>query len=445
MTLMRPTTMYTAFGDADIAYQVVGEGSHDLVSLMSLGINCESLWQIPFMVDHLSRMASICRVISFDRRGVGSSDAVPLNAIPTWENLAEDAGAVMDAVGSSKATLYAGGENGPMALLFAASHPERVSNLVLHTTYARFLATDDYPIGQQAEGFETFVEYYRNLWGTPDLIRLMMPEFSEDRAMLETLAAGFRASATPRAAAAQYEYLMRSIDAREALSLIKAPTVVLHPRDSSFISPDHGRYLAEHIEGARFVELPGSDMPTPEAFDQVFSEVAELLTGERVDEVDRVLATVLFTDIVDSTAKAATLGDRRWRSVLDTHDLVVREQIRRFRGREVNTTGDGFVASFDGPARAIRCAQSVVEEGHAAGIDIRAGLHAGECEVRGEDLGGLAVHIAARVGAIARPRQVFVSGTLKDLVVGSGFEFENEGEHELKGVPGVWRIFALKN
>jgi class 3 adenylate cyclase len=258
------------------------------------------------------------------------------------------------------------------------------------------------------------------------------------------MARQFRCGATPRTAAAQYNYMLRNMDVRQALPLIQAPTLVLHVRENPLLPIDHGRYLAEHIAGATLVELPGADSGITPANFSLVDDIAEFLTGERpMVEVDRILTTVVFTDIVGSTTMAASLGDKRWRALLDAHDRTVREQLRRFRGREINTTGDGFLASFDGPARAIRCAQAITQATATHGIELRVGLHTGECEVRGNDLGGLAVHIAARVGALAGRGEIVVSGTVKDLVVGSGIEFSERGEHELRGVPGSWKLFAV--
>jgi class 3 adenylate cyclase len=277
-------------------------------------------------------------------------------------------------------------------------------------------------------------------WGTPELLGLANP--SADEEFLRLTAPVTRASATPRSAAAQWSNMMR-YDVRHVLPLIQAPTLVLKVTDQPFTPVERGRYLADHIDGARLVELPGSDLSWTAANQVVVDEIAEFLTGERpVATADRVLATVLFTDIVGSTERAAAVGDSRWRSQLDVHDSAVREQLRRFRGREINTTGDGFVASFDGPARAIRCGQSIVEAVAQVGLELRVGLHTGECEVRGDDLGGVAVHIAARVASLATPGEVLVSGTVKDLVVGSGIEFTERGEHQLRGVPGSWPLFA---
>jgi class 3 adenylate cyclase len=280
-------------------------------------------------------------------------------------------------------------------------------------------------------------------WGTPELTRLTNPSLSGDDEYVRSFARMARSSATPRAAAAQYEYILRS-DVRQALPLIQAPTMIFNTKENPLVSVERGRYVADHINGAAFVEVPGGDLGLTPANYWMIDEIAAFLTGEHlVVEADRILTTVLFTDIVGSTARAASLGDRQWRSLLDSHDRTVRDQLRRFRGREINTTGDGFVASFDGPARAIRCARAIAEATSKLGIELHLGMHTGECEVRGDDLGGLAVHIASRVAKLAGPGEVLVSGTVKDLVVGSGIEFTERGEHKLKGVPGTWRLYGL--
>jgi class 3 adenylate cyclase len=438
----RPQTRYITVDDADVAYQVVGEGPRDLLVFNPLGSNIEGSWLMPGDSEPLDRVASFSRLIIFDRRGVGASDSVPRNAMPTWEDLAEDAGAVLDAVGSQQTSIFASLESGPMALLFAAMHPERVGSLILLNAFARALVAHDYPIGFTPEDINAFVELVKNEWGTPDYLRLTQPSQAKDPDLLDRAARMARASTTPRMAADQYDYILRQIDARDALPFIQAPTLVLSTRENSFLPPAHGRYLAEHINGARFVELPGSDLSPGDNTDRIVDEVAEFLTGERPVEIERLLTTVLFTDIVDSTGRASALGDRRWRALLDAHDRAVRDQLRRSRGKEINTTGDGFVASFDGPARAIRCAQEIVAATRALGIELRVGLHTGECEVRGDDLGGLAVHIAARVAALGCPGEVLVSRTVVDLTAGSGLQFEPRGEHQLKGVPGTWPTFA---
>ena len=321
-------------------------------------------------------------------------------------------------------------------------HPEAVEALILLNTSARYLRADDYSIGVSSVAVDALVELMSKAWGSLDLARLIVPSLADDAEHMRLVAKLERSSATPRAAAAQYDYMLRSFDVRQALPLIQAPTLVLHARDNRFVPLAHGRYIADHIDGATLIELPGGDTGTNP---QVADEVAEFLTGDRpIVEVERILTTVLFTDIVGSTALAASVGDQRWHSMLDAHDKTVRQQLKRFRGREINTTGDGFVASFDGPARAIRCAQAILEATEKIGIRLRVGMHTGECEVRGDDLGGLAVHIAARVAGLAGSGDVLVSGTVKDLVVGSGIEFSECGEHELKGVPGYWKLFGAQ-
>ncbi len=438
-----PETRYVAVGDADVAYQVAGEGPFDLLYCYGLGSHIEVLWDIPVFAKFLTDLAAFSRLIFFDRRGTGASDGVSLNAIPTWEEWTEDIVAVLGAAGSKRTAILASADAGPMAILYAAMHPEMVSALILHNTSARYLEADDYPIGASPDAVDGFVALEATGWGTPDFTRLTNPSKADDAELIRLLSKVNRSSATPRSAAAQWNYILRSLDVRHALQLIPAPTLVLHVRESPYLPIAHGRYLAEHIDGARFVQLPGGD--TGLANEYLSDEVAEFLTGERpAVEVDRILTTLLFTDIVGSTARAASLGDQRWRELLDSHDRVVREQLRQLRGREINTTGDGFVVSFDGPARAIRCAQAIVEATGKLGVQLRVGLHTGECEVRGDDLGGMAVHVAARVGALASPGEILVSGMVRDLVAGSGIEFNDRGEHELKGVPGSWKLFAIQ-
>jgi class 3 adenylate cyclase len=438
-----PKTRYVAVGASDVAYQVVGDGPFDLLYCYGLGSHIELLWEIPGVPEFLANLVAFSRLIIFDRRGSGASDGVSLKAMPTWEEWTEDILAVVNGAGSKQTAILAAGDAGPTAILFSAMHPEMVGALVLVNTTARYMVGDDYPIGASPGEVDAIVELVATEWGSPNLTRIISPSISDDPEAVRLRSMANRSSATPRSAAAQFDYILRNVDVRHALPLIQAPTLVLHARDNHFVPVTHGRYLADHIADATFIELSGGDVGfTPLMLPD---EVAEFLTGERpVIEVERILTTVLFTDIVGSTAQAAALGDQRWRSILDAHDKAVREQLRRFRGTEVNTTGDGFVASFDGPARAIRCAEAIIDATAKLGVQLRAGLHTGECEVRGNDLGGLAVHIAARVGALANPAEVLVSGTVKDLVVGSRIEFSERGEHELKGVPGSWKLFAVE-
>jgi class 3 adenylate cyclase/alpha-beta hydrolase superfamily lysophospholipase len=435
----RPQTRYVEVGGAEVAYQIVGQGPMDVIHVPGFN-HVDVRWEIPVWAAFMERLASFARLILFDRRGTGASDAVPDTAMPTWEEWADDVRAVLDAAGSQQSVVLAENDGGPTGLLFTAMHPERVAALILSNTSARRLRADDYPIGMAPDAVDDLVEMTRAVWGTPDAVAMAWPSRANDPEFIELGAKVLRAFATPKNAAAQARYIIESLDAREALPLIQVPTLVLHI--PNLVYPvEQVRYLADHIDGAKFVELPVGDAfvasSTP-----AMEEIVEFLTGERPEvEVDRILTTLLFTDIVGSTARAASLGDQAWRSLLDAHDRTVREQLRRFRGNEINTTGDGFLASFDGPARAIRCALAINEAVRPLGLDLHLGLHTGECEVRGDDLGGLAVHIASRIGSLARPGEVLVSGTVKDLVVGSKIEFVDRGEHQLKGVPGTWRLY----
>jgi class 3 adenylate cyclase len=447
MSYPHPQTQYTSVGDASVAYMVLGHGPFDLLYSWGLGGHIDLIWDQPAAQVLFPRLASFSRLIMFDRRGTGASDPVTSGAPPTWEDWTEDISAVLNAAGSKRAVLFASTDCGATAILFTAMHPDRVSALVLHNTAAKYTAAPDYPIGASPDAIGAMRDLIETQWGTEAFAILVAPEGANDPEVLQLSARQMRACATPRTAAAQFDYIARSLDVREALRLVQVPTLVLQS-DNAFMPIAHGRYLAEHISDATLVELPGRGIgqSTIEEMNVVADEISLFLTGERQDlEVDRVLATVMFTDIAGSTERLSQMGDRAWRSMLDAHDNAVREQLRRFRGHEVSTTGDGFVASFDGPGRAIRCARDIVEATANLGIDLRAGLHTGECEVRGDDLGGLAVHIAARVGALASPGEVLISGTVKDLVVGSGIEFLDRGEHRLKGVPGTWRLFAVES
>jgi class 3 adenylate cyclase len=441
--MLRPQTKYVTVRDTDVAYQVLGDGSPDLLYCFGLGHHVDLAWDLDSTIEFWKRLERFGRPIIFDRRGAGASHGQLGPAMTTWEEWAEDIGAVLDAVESTEAVLMADLDAGPFAILFAALHPERVKALVLANTGARYLRADDYQIGVAPEAVDALVEFVAESWGTPEMAVLGNPSLSIDDERTGLIAKLLRASATPRAAAAQYDYILRHLDVRQALPLIQAPTLVFHSRDNILVPIELSRYLADHIAGAVFVELPGSDVGL--ASTDFLAEVVDFLTGERPPvEIERVLTTVLFTDICNSTERASSMEHSHWKSLLDAHDRAIREQLRRFRGREIQTTGDGFVVSFDGPARAIRCAQAITEAIRALGIEVRAGLHTGECGVRGENLGGLAVHIASRVGSMARAGEVLVSGTVKDLVIGSAIEFDDRGDHQLKGVPGTWRLFAVR-
>ncbi len=440
-----PQTNYVRVGEGDVAYQVFGDGPIDLLFSYGLGVHVEVIWEVPIWRKILTILSSFTRSILFDRRGTGASDSISFDGVPTWEESIEDMIAVLDAVGSTHAAVMATLDTGSNGILLAAMRPDLVSHLILFNTGARYLFDDDYPMGVPPEALDALIELFANEWGTLDLMRLTNPTSAGDSEFMRLSTRMLRVSNTPRSAAAQYNYLLRR-DVREALPMIQAPTLVFHVKENVLLPIELGRYLAEHISGATFIELPGGDLSTTDSNIVMMDHVAEFLTGERpVIEVDRILTTVLFTDIVGSTEKAASLGDQRWASLLDSHDRTVRDTLTHFRGQEINTTGDGFVASFDGPARAIRCAKAIGDATRSLNIDLRMGLHTGECEVRGNDLSGLAVHIAARIGALAAPGEVVVSGMVKDLVMGAGIEFSERGEHELKGVPGLWPLFTVCN
>jgi class 3 adenylate cyclase len=436
-------TRYVAVGDADVAYRVVGDGPFDVLYFYGLGSHVDMHLDDARGDPFLDALPSFSRLIFFDRRGTGASDHLARNAMPAWEEWAEDLRVVLDAAGSDRTAICAMLDAGPIAIMFATLQPERVSALILANTSPRYLKADDYPIGMSQARVDAVVETTASLWGTEEFITVVNPG-ADDAELARSRAREMRASATPRNAAAQLRYILENVDVRSVLPLIQAPTLVLQSHNP-LIRVDHGRYLADHIPGAQFVEVPGHGI----AFDVrgsalVLDEITEFLTGERpAVDIDRVLTTVLFTDIVASTEHLTSLGDRRWSATLDAHERAVREQLRRFRGREINTTGDGFTACFDGPGRAIACATSITQAAHALGIEVRAGLHTGECEIRGDDLAGLTVHVAARIEPLAAPGEVLVSTTVKDLVAGSGIEFVDKGEHQLKGIPTTWRLFAV--
>ena len=437
----QPETQYVEVGDADVAYQVLGSGP-DLLFCYGIGSHIEFNWQIPLVASFFDRLASVFRLIVFDRRGTGASDGVPRGSVPTLEEWTEDIAAVLDATGAEQAGLLSTLETGPIAVLYAAMHPERVRGLVLMNTFARYVGAEDYPIGVPEEVVDLLVDVIATSWGTIELLSGANP--SADREFLERTAPVTRASATPHTAAAQYRYMLRH-DVRHVLPLIAAPTLVLHVAEQPFIPLTHGQYLAEHIDGARLVVLPGGDLSWTAANQVVADEVAEFLTGERPEvEIDRVLATVLFTDIVESTSRAAELGDKRWRELLEPHHAAVRAQLARYGGMEIRSTGDGFFATFDGPARAIACAHGALAAVADLGLEIRAGIHTGEVELIDNRVEGIAVHIGARVAAEARACEVLVSSIVRDLAAGSGVDFEDRGEHELRGVPGKHRLFAAR-
>ena len=441
-----PRTRYAKCGDIDIAYQVVGEGPVDLLVLPGPIIPFDSIEAEPSLYRFHRRLASFTRMIRFDHRGTGLSSRASLDDIrpSTW---AQDAVAVMDAVRCEQATVFGSGYTAMTGLVLAAEHPERVRSLVLINGAARLLWAEDYPAGAQFRSTETFTTVAIEpdaLEQGFDVLERISPTVAGDQAFRSWWDNAGNRAMSPSTARAFTESLVTS-DVRNTLARITAPTLILHREDSAFIPVGHGRYLAEHIAGARYVELPGADsLYWVGETAPMLDEIEEFITGVRGGfDTERILTTIVFTDIVGSTERAATLGDDRWHLLLDNHDNVVRHELERFRGREVNTVGDGFVAMFTSPSVAIDCADAIVDAVRPLGIEVRVGIHAGEVEVRGDDIAGMAVHIGARVSSFAGPSEVLVSSTVREIVTGSRRMFTERGEYDLKGVPGRWRVHAL--
>lgn len=443
---MRPETRYAKSPDGYVAYQVFGDAPRDILFVPSWATNLDAMWDEPSCAHYFERLSRFGRVICFDKRGTGVSDPVPLATLPTLEEWMDDALLALDAAGSRQASIIGDTEGGPMAMLLAATHPERMDRLVLVNTFARWSRAPDYPIGMPAETVERLLSRYEQHWGQDArMLEMTAPGIAADPRMREWFTRMQRLAMPPGAATRMYRWVL-SLDVRSALPAISVPTQVLHRRDNRHYRFEFGRHLAEHIPGARFVELPGADcfpFHTP-AGDAVLAEIQEFLTGVRTDTpAERELSTVVFTDIVGSTRELAEVGDKRFKAVLDVHDRTTLSCAERFRGNVVRTTGDGALLTFDGPARALRFVLALRQELEMQGIDIRAGVHAGEIEVRGNDLTGLAVHIGARVMEACPPGQVVCSRTVKDLVAGAGLMFEDLGTRTLKGVPDDWQLFAV--
>jgi class 3 adenylate cyclase len=433
---------YAKSGDIHIAYAVEGDGPIDLVWIPPWVSQVEYLWAEPSLERVMARLTQFARVITFDRRGSGLSD--PFFGAPTLEDQMDDVLAVMDAAGSESAAICGTLEGGPMAALFAATHPDRTDALVLYATFVRATWAPDYDWAWSAEERDRRMDQLIEHWGEGLVASGVAPSQAADPSFMEWAGRLERLAASP-STIRRILKLIGEFDVRDVLPSIRVPTLVMHRAGDTFIKVEHSRYIASKIPGARYVELEGDENMFPLGDSEaLIGEIEEFLTGTRHErEPDRMLATVLFTDICDSTSRAAEMGDRGWRFLLERHDALFRQALERHRGREVKRTGDGFLATFDGPARAIRCAASLTEAMGSLGLQVRAGLHTGELEVMDGDLGGLAVHIASRVMGAAGPNEVLVSGTVKDLVVGSGIEFEDRGERELRGVPGEWRLFAV--
>jgi len=437
-----PETRYAKSGDVSIAYQVVGRGEVDLLFVPGWVSHIEYAWEEPTLRPFLERLVSFSRLILLDRRGTGLSD--PVEQLPTLEERMDDLVAVMDAAGSRRAFLMGISESGPMCILFAATYPERAAGLVLCNTFARIVRSDDHPWGMPREAYEGFQRSIDESWGTGLTPMVFAPSRTNDEAFVRSWAR-FERRAVSRGAMRKIIGMILDTDVRHVLASVRVPTLVVHRIGDRATRVEGGRYLAANIAGARIVEVPGDDhFPWVGDTDAILDEVEQFVTGfRRGAEPDRILATVLFTDIVDSTRHLAAQGDRRWRELLAQFYAILREGLERFRGREINTTGDGLFATFDGPARAIRCACTARDAVAALGIAMRAGLHTGECEVQGDKVSGIAVHMGARVCEAAEPNQVLVTSTVKDLVAGSGLRFQDQGAHELKGIPDTWRLYAV--
>ena len=442
---MKREARYAKSGKVHIAYQVIGEGPLDLVLVPGWVSHLEHLWDDPLQARFLERLASFSRLILFDKRGTGLSDRVPEDALPTLEVRMDDVRAVMDAVGSARAALVGISEGGPMCALFAATYPERTTALAMYGGYARWIRDTDYPWAPTRAEHEAAFDAYEKGWGTPIGLKLIAPSVAKEERYRRWWGDYLRTGASPGAGVALYRMNVE-IDIRPVLSAIQVPTLVLHRSGDRLIDIGCSRFMAGKIAHAKFVELEGIDhLPWFGDADSVIAEIQEFLTGARpVSGSDRILATVLFVDVAGSTERAAQLGDARWRDLLAGYHARANTEIERFSGRLIDTAGDGVFAAFDGPARAVRCAQAILAGASRLGLTLRAGAHTGECERSGDKLVGMAVHIAARVSSAAMPDEVLVSSTVRDLVAGSGLQFTERGTQVLKGVPGEWRLFTAQ-
>jgi class 3 adenylate cyclase len=439
-----PDTRYATRGDAHIAYQVVGDGPLDLVLVSTWFSHLEAQWEFPAFAHYLHRLSSFSRLILFDKYGIGLSDPIPSRTLPPLEDWMDDVRTVMDAVECDRAVIMGANEGSMMAALFAATYPERTTSLVLVNATARMAWAPDYPIGVAREDQDRLARLIQENWGRAEMMAAVNPSLGADPAAAEAWGRFLRLSASPATATAVTRMLFE-LDIRDVLPTIRVPTLVVNRKDNPIITVDQGRYVVERVAGAKFVTVPGADYGLAIGdVDVALDEVEEFLTGAKTGaDAERVLTTVLFTDIVRSTAHLSELGDRRWREVLNSHDALARRLVGRYDGRIVETTGDGVLATFDGPARGIRCAIALRDAVPRIGLTIRAGVHTGEIERRGDRVSGLGVHIAARVQAVAQPNQVLVSRTVKDLVVGAAFRFTDRGSHALKGVPGRWQLYMV--
>lgn len=438
-----PKTRYAKSGDISIAYQVIGDGPTDVIYVPAFVSHIDLEWEEPNCAEWMTRLSGFCRLIRFDKRGTGLSDRDVGDS--TLEERMDDLRAVLDAVGSRRCTVIGNCEGAALSMLFAATFPERVSRLILFAPTYCVVEDVDFPASlEQRRNYATFIGEIGARWGEGGMFHLHAPSKRLTVEMVEGMGRWERAAASPRAAINYLKWQLE-MDARPVAKMLRVPTLIMHCANDRVVRVGMGRWLAENIEGARYIELPGDfHWPWFDPGSTVIDAIEEFVTGERsYAEVNRILVTVLFTDIVGSTERAAAVGDHQWRNLLDRHHTVVRKELARFRGREIDTAGDGFLAAFDGPARAVRCATAIRDAVKPLGMEIRAGVHTGECERIGEKLAGIAVHTGARVLSCAGPSEVWVSGTVRDLVAGSGLTFEDRGTRPLKGIPGEWRLFAV--
>lgn len=445
MQIEQPETKYAKSGDLNIAYQVVGDGPVDLIFVPGWVSNIEYSWEHPSYAKFYNRLASFSRLILFDKRGTGLSDRVADSELPTLEQRMDDVRAVLDTVNSERAVVFGFSEGGNMSVLFAATYPERTIALITFGIFACRIWSEDYPWAPKLEQRKEWLDSLEEKWGGPVDIETLAPSAAHDKRFRDWWATYLRRSASPKAVVAIGK-MNSHIDIRNILSTVRVPTLILHRSGDKEVNIEEGYYIRDRIPGAKFIELDGEDhFPIVGDFDSILNEVEEFITGVRpTKEPDRVLATVVFTDIVGSTDLIEEMGDRKWKNLLEDHRLLIRERLREYRGNEIETIGDGFLATFDGPARAIKCSSAIIESMKEIGIELRVGVHTGECEILGDGIAGIAVHIAARVASKSNASEVVVSRTVKDLVAGSGIQFEDRGYHALKGIDERWHLFTVK-
>jgi class 3 adenylate cyclase/pimeloyl-ACP methyl ester carboxylesterase len=443
--MISPETKYVKSENGDIAYQIFGSGEQDILFLPNWSSNLEAMWEEPSLVRYLTILSSIGRVIYFDKRGTGISDPVPIGNLPTLEQWMDDASDVLSEIGCDEVAVIGDTEGGVMAMLFAATYPQKVTSLILINTTACWKRDDDYPIGMPDDTIERVSQYVSKHWGTSKLLELSAPSMTNNKRFGKWFAKYQRMSSTPSAMLHLYRWGL-SLDVRSVLPSINVPTLILHRTENAHYRIQYGKYLSDNIPKAKFIPIKGADCwPFNSGnFELILNEIQIFLTGEKTVAIEnRVLATIMFTDIVDSTKHALKLGDKDWSELLTQHNNIIQKTVLKYRGETINSTGDGFLSTFDGPARSLQCAREIIQELRTLGIEVRVGLHTGEIELVNGEANGIAIHITARIMALATAGEVATSRTIKDLVIGSGFQFIDNGLHSLKGVPDQWHIYKL--